>query len=197
MNQQGKYLTPFQRKSLERSLETKQLRPEYQCRIKVMLLADEGMTKAKISQTLKCTQETARYWIGQARAGQAHNWQDCPRGRPKITNDEYLARLRELATGSPRDYGYPFKRWTGQWLSQHLSKEFEIELSSRHVNRLLKQMGLSTRDKLTATNNSSNDNNMDSNIKLRELSSVSASVSTQESTSPHLWQVNYYDLIKN
>ena len=145
VNQQGKYLTPFQRKSLEKSLETKQLRSEYQCRIKVMLLADEGMTKAKISQTLKCTQETARYWIGQARAGQAHNWQDCPRGRPKITNDEYLIRLRELATGSPHDYGYPFKRWTGQWLSQHLSKEFDIKLSSRHVNRLLKKMGLSTR----------------------------------------------------
>ncbi|MEN9518905.1 MAG: hypothetical protein RLZZ381_1493, partial [Cyanobacteriota bacterium] len=40
-------------------------------------------TLAKISKELKCTSETARYWIGQARAGQAHNWQDCPRGRPK------------------------------------------------------------------------------------------------------------------
>ena len=170
---------PFQRKSLERSLKTKQLRPEHQCRIKIMLLADEGFTKAKISQTLKCTQKTAQYWTAKAEAGKAHDWQDRPRGRPKITNDKYLVRLRELATGSPRDYGYPLKHWTGQWLSEHLSKELGITISDRHVNRLLKQMGLSTRDKLTDTNNLSNNNNMESsNIKLQGLSSVSASAST-------------------
>jgi transposase len=176
----GKYLTSFQKKLLEKSLETKNLRSEYECRIKIMLLADEGLTKAKISKTLKCTQETARYWIGQARAGQAHNWQDCPRGRPKTISAEYLNRLSQLAKGSPREYGYSFERWTGEWLSKHLNKELGIELSSRHVNRLLKEMGLSTRKKLINTNKSK-----DSGIVLRELSDVSAPVSSQE------WQLNF------
>ena len=190
MNKLGKYLTPFQRKSLEKSLE-KELRPEYQRRIKVMLLADEGLTKAKISQTLKCTQETARYWIAQARDGHAHNWQDCPLGRPKTINAKYLARLKELATGNPRDYGYSFERWTGQWLSKHLNRELGIELSSRHVNRLLKKMGLSTRSRSAATDDSLNNNGTkSSNIKLRELSDISASTIAQE-TSPHLWQLNF------
>ena len=186
MKNQGKYLTPFQRKLLEKGLQTKDLRSEYQCRIKIMLLADEGFTKTKISKTLKCTLETARYWMGQARAGQAHNWQDCPRGRPKTANAEYLARLQELAQKSPRDCGYPFKRWTGQWLSKHLNKELGIELSSRHVNRLLKQMGLSVRAKSVDTNHLSNSDNIQgSNIALRELSAVSTPVSTPQ------WQLNF------
>jgi transposase len=187
VKQQGKYLTPFQRKLLKKSLQINDLRSEYQRRIKIMLLADEGLTIAKISQTLKCTSETARYWIGQAKAGQAHNWQDCPRGRPKTTNDKYLARLKELASNSPRDYGYSFERWTGQWLSKHLDKELNVQLSSRHVNRLLKQMGLSTRVKSAVTENSLNENESKENpsIKLRELSSTSTSISLQE------WQLNF------
>jgi transposase len=184
VKQQGKYLTPFQRKLLKKSLQINDLRSEYKCRIKIMLLADEGLTKAKISKALKCTNETARYWIGQARAGQAHNWQDCPRGRPKTTSAEYLTLLKKLVKSSPRDYGYPFERWTGQWLSKHLKQELNIELSSRHVNRLLKDMGLSTRAELT-TNNSLSTNSTEESIALRELSSVSATSTSQE------WQLNF------
>jgi len=63
-------------------------------------------------------------------------------------NDQYLERLKELVSHSPRDYGYPFQRWTAQWLSKHL-KEFGIEVSDRHINRLLK-VGLSLDEIKTA-----------------------------------------------
>jgi transposase len=72
-------------------------------------------------------------------------WNDQPVGRPKIISDQYLRRLRELVISSPRDYGYPFQRWTAQWLKRHLAQETGVEVSDRHINRLLKQMGLSTR----------------------------------------------------
>ena len=180
----GKYLKPFQRELLEKSLQT-DLHPKYRCRIKIMLLADMGYTKAQISKKLGCTQETARYWIGQARAGQAHNWNDCPIGRPKVTNEEYLERLKELVSKSPRDYGYSFDRWTGQCLSKHLSQELGIEVSARHVNRLLNEMGLSTRSKpvhRSRTNNSTDN----LNLELRELKSVCAPISHQ------IWQLNFF-----
>ncbi len=180
----SKYLTSFQRKLLEKNLQTN-LHPKYHCRIQIMLLADMGYTKAQISKTLGCTQETARYWIAQARSGQAHNWNDCPIGRPKVTSEEYLERLKELVTNSPRDYGYSFERWTGQWLSKHLSKELGIEVTARHVNRLLKQMGLSTRPKSVKglTTDNSKDN---SNLLLQELPSICASGSNQ------MWQLNFF-----
>ncbi len=52
-----------------------------------------------------------------------------------------------MVTNSPKEYGYVFRRWTANWLGKHLAKEFSITLSDRHINRLLKQMGLSTKGK--------------------------------------------------
>ena len=142
----GKFLTPFQRKLLQKSLQ-EDLHESYRQRIEIMLLADEGKSQAEICQTLGCCPATARHWMHVARAGMAHQWQNCPIGRPKAVNDQYLERLKELVSHSPRDYGYPFGRWTGQWLSKHLAKELGIEISDRNVNLLLKKMGLSTRPK--------------------------------------------------
>lgn len=142
----GLLLSPFQRKLLEKSL-TKNLRSEYVRRIKIMLLADTGYSQTEICQTLNCSQETARYWIFAARTGQAHKWEELSIGRPKRVNEEYLARLKELVTQSPREFGYTFHRWTANWLSKHLEKELDIAISDRHINRLLKKMGLSTRYK--------------------------------------------------
>ncbi|HYX14226.1 MAG TPA: helix-turn-helix domain-containing protein [Nostoc sp.] len=144
MDKQGLYLTAFQRKLLLKSLET-DLRPEYRRRIEIILLADAGQSQTQICEALLCSQETARHWITIAQTGQAHHWSDRAMGRPKAVNKQYMARLQELASHSPREYGYSFERWTGQWLSKHLAKEIGIQVSACHINRLLKEMGLSTR----------------------------------------------------
>jgi len=146
MEKQGQYLTPFQRKLLLKSLET-DLRPEYRRRIEIMLLADQCQSQTQICEALGCSAEMARYWIVVAQTGNAHQWCDRPMGRPKTINQQYLDRLKELVSNSPRVYGYPFQRWTAHWLSKHLAKELEISVSAQHINRLLKQMGLSTRPK--------------------------------------------------
>ena len=142
------YLTPFERKFLLKSLQT-DIRSEYRRRIQIMLLADEGQSQAQICKALGCSQETVRHWMVMAQKGQAHYWGDRPLGRPKTVNEQYLNRLQELVSNSPREYGYSFDRWTGQWLSKQLAKELGIKISACHVNRLLKQMGLSTRQKPT------------------------------------------------
>ena len=151
--QEGILLSPFQRKLLRKNLE-KDLRPEYIRRIEIMLMADLGYSQTEICQALNCSHETARYWLFAAKTGQAHKWRELSIGRPKTINEEYLARLKELVSQSPRDCGYAFTRWTAQWLSKHLAKEFGIEISDRHINRLLKKMGLSTRYKRSQTENS-------------------------------------------
>lgn len=111
-----------------------------------------------------------------AHTGMAHQWQDFPIGRPKAANDQYLERLKELVSHSPRDYGYPFRRWTGKWLSKHLAKELGIEVSDRNVNRLLKEMGLSTRSKSNLTNKETDsDSSQTSRITISDLQSFSES----------------------
>ncbi|MBW4433352.1 MAG: helix-turn-helix domain-containing protein [Pelatocladus maniniholoensis HA4357-MV3] len=145
-SKESKFLTPFQRKLLLKHLQT-DLQPEYRRRLEIMLLADMGKSQAEICRILGCSQEMARYWIAMVQAGLAHQWNERPKGRPKTVNKQYLERLQELVTHSPREYGYAFTNWTAQWLSKHLAFELGIEISDRHINRLLKQKGLSTKHK--------------------------------------------------
>jgi putative transposase len=140
----GFFLTSFQRKLLLKSLQ-EDLRQEYRHRIQIMLFADRGHSQAQIRKTLGCSQETVRYWLAIAKSGQAHRWNEFSVGRPKSINEEYCQRLQELVSQSPREHGYAFQRWTACWLSKHLAKELGISISDRHINRLLKSMGLSTR----------------------------------------------------
>ncbi len=138
-NSLSKHLTKFQRQLLEKNLQTEAI-PEYRQRIEIMLLADEGKTQTQICRILSCSPLTARHWIFMTKSGQAHNWKAQTIGRPKTVTSEYLERLKQLMGESPKDLGYPFARWTGQWLSKHLSQEFNIEVTARHVNRLIEEM---------------------------------------------------------
>ncbi len=71
-----------------------------------------------------------------------------PIGRPKTIDDAYIQRLSELVQQSPKASGYAFDRWTAYWLREHLLREFGVAVTERHINRLLRQMGLSTRQRL-------------------------------------------------
>ncbi|QFS50161.1 helix-turn-helix domain-containing protein [Nostoc sphaeroides] len=166
--EESRFLSPFQRKVLLKNLQA-DLQPEYRRRIEIMLLADRGKSQTHICQILSCSQEMARYWIAVAEAGLAHKWNERPIGRPKTVNHQYLERLKELVSRSPRDYGYGFSSWTAQWLSKHLGQEFRIEISDRHINRLLKQMGLSTKQK--SSNQQATDSLKDAGIKIYDLQS--------------------------
>lgn len=181
MKKSGKYLTSFQRKHLQKSLQTK-LRSEYCRRIQIMLLADEGKSQTQICQIVSCSQETARYWISMAKSGQAHQWQERPIGRPKKVNEQYLSRLEELAKNSPCDYGYSLAPWTSQRLKEQLFKEFGIEISNCHINRLLREMGLSTRSKPVREETPNQKENNSFKIKIRDLTSGSVSEFSRTAT---------------
>lgn len=163
-----RYLTPFQRKLLEKSLQDN-LSESYRQRIEIMLLADEGKSQTQICEILKCCPATVRHWMHIARTGMAHQWQDCPIGRPKAVNEEYLQSLQELLNHSPREYGYGFRRWTISWLRKHLAKELGIEVSERHLRRILKQMGLSTIAKPSLSSEKQTENNNHSKIFIHDL----------------------------
>lgn len=181
--EQSQFLTTFQRKLLLESLQA-DLRPEYRRRIEIMLLADMGHSQTQICTTLGCSQVTARHWIEMAQAGQVHKWNDDPIGRPQTVNEQYLDRLKELVSHSPREYGYAFQRWTAQCLRKHLAKELGIEVSARHINRLLKKLGLSNRYRRSRAGKITNlSSTRESSITIGDL---------QSSSSPGvLWSFNF------
>jgi transposase len=131
-------LSDFQRKQLQKSLQNQNLSQLHRQGILIMLLTDEGKSQTEICTELGCSAATASRWILLAKSGNAHQWREHRRGRRKTLQDEHLERLQELASCSPRDYGYAFNRWTGAWLAKHLAKEFGIKITPQHVNRLLK-----------------------------------------------------------
>lgn len=179
---QSQFLTARERKLLLENMH-QDLRPEYRRRIEIMLLADTGYSQTQICEALGCSQEMARYWIAMAQTGQAQNWLDRPIGRPKTINAQYLERLQELVSHSPREFGYSFRSWTAQWLSKHLAKEFGIQVSDRHINRLLQKLGLSNRQKrLSADKVTKFTQTEDSGITICDL---------QSSTVPaNIWSFN-------
>jgi len=142
-------LSTFERQILENKLNTES-RPEYRQRIEIMLLTDLGQSQSAICAALNCSKVTVRYWMLMAKTGQALQWKDIPIGRPKTVNEQYIKRLKELVNHSPQESGYSFRRWTAQWLSKHLAQELGIEISDRHINRLLKKMGVSSQFKRSA-----------------------------------------------
>ncbi len=164
----GVYLTLFQRKLLQKKL-TSAISEQYRQRIQIMLLADGGKTQTEICQILGCCQATARHWMLMVRTQMAHKWQDQPLGRPKVINHEYVSRLQELVNKSPKELGYPFRRWTANWLSKHLAQEFDISISDRHINRLLEQMGLSTKGQSKKMEEKKSQTQGTANIKIGDL----------------------------
>ncbi|MDE5090263.1 MAG: winged helix-turn-helix domain-containing protein, partial [Trichodesmium sp. St18_bin3_1_1] len=166
----GSCLTSFQRKLLEKSLD-KKLTRQYRQRIEIMLLADEGKTQTQIREAIGCSLATARYWIFIAQSGQAQQWKNHPIGRPQEVNEQYLERLKELLTNSPKKCGYAFERWTANCLGKHLAKEFGVEFSDRHINRLIKKMGLSTKTLSAQTDETISQNAKRKNIAIRDLTS--------------------------
>lgn len=167
---QGNCLTYFQRKLLEKSLD-KKLTRQYRQRIEIMLLADEGKTQTQICKAIGCSLATARYWMFIAKSGQTHQWKNYPIGRPQEVNEQYLERLKELVTNSPKKFGYAFERWTANCLGKHLAKEFGVEFSDRHINRLLKKMGLSTKTLPAKTDETISQNAKRKKIAIRDLTS--------------------------
>lgn len=175
MKKQGKYLTPFQRKKLEKDLQ-ENLSDKRCQRIKIMLLADDGKTQGQICQELGCSQATAKNWILMAKTNQGHNWKSQPIGRPIKVSEEYRKRLKKLVTQCPKsvniphtEYKYPFSRWTAKKLSQHLKEELGIEVTPQHINKILKEMGISTKDNLKSKSEEKVSKNR---IKIADLDSV-------------------------
>ncbi|MGF1600581.1 MAG: transposase [Thermosynechococcaceae cyanobacterium] len=120
------------------------LRPEHRLRLEIMLRADRGESQKTICAALGCAPGTARFWMKMMQLGEIDAWASAPIGRPQKVSPEYLARLRKLVCHSPKTYGYAAKQWTALYLRQQLIKELGIDVSDRHINRLLNEMHISS-----------------------------------------------------
>jgi transposase len=141
-------LNDFQYKRLQKALVNPQLSDRNRVRIEIMLHFSKGATQKEICHRLRCSPATARTWIQVVQSGQAHRWEEfCQDGRPKILEEQHCDRLFELVKyHSPKDFKFAFSAWTAKALQTQLLREFKIDVSTRHINRVLREAGLSRRE---------------------------------------------------
>ena len=144
-------LNDFQHKYLQKALANPQLSDRNRIRIEIMLRFSNGTSQKEICGSLQCSPATARTWIQVVQSGQAHRWGEfCQDGRPKTLEEQHCDRLFELVRyHSPKDFKFSFHVWTAKALQTQLLREFNIEISTRHINRVLKEAGLSRREQVT------------------------------------------------
>jgi transposase len=146
------YLTEFQKKFLEKESAKQDLSERDKKRIAIMLQCGEGKTQKEICAEVKCAPTTARHWMRVVKDGQAHRWREFRQdGRPLKIEAHHLDWLINLLRQRPQDLGFRFlEEWTAKALQKQLLKEFGTKVSERHVNRVLKKAGFSTRSRPNA-----------------------------------------------
>lgn len=100
------------------------------------------------------TELASRYGISE---GTVHNWlsrldrlacepledvvyDDSPSGRPRSLSGEERRRLAKALRRSPNAAGYGEPAWTTELVQTHVSTEFDVDYSRRHVRRLMREL---------------------------------------------------------
>jgi transposase len=152
------YLTEFQKRLLEKESKKQDLSERDKKRIAIMLQCGEGKTQKEICEAVKCAPTTARHWMRVVKDGQAHRWREFRQdGRPLKIEEYHLARLIDLLGQQPQALGFRLlEEWTAKALQKQLFKEFGTKVSERHINRVLKKAGFSTRSRPKAESDRAN-----------------------------------------
>lgn len=104
-------------------------------------LSAQGQSPPQIAGVVKRDASTVFRWI------QSFNSVGLPAlelgkspGAPRKADEEVCSALGQVVGSNPRDLGYPFTRWTGELLVQHIWRTIHVKLSIHTVYRALHRM---------------------------------------------------------
>ena len=66
-------------------------------------------------------------------------------GRPSRLSGEHGRHLERDLRRSPREFGFAQTLWDGKLLTEHLRRQYQVELGVRQCQRLFRQMGFRLR----------------------------------------------------
>jgi transposase len=109
-------------------------------RAQMIRLSSQGKTASEIATLWEITAQGVRKIINRFNRQGIAGLMDRPRpGRPRKTDDRYVALLTQAVQTPPPELGYPFSCWTLQRLREHLARQTRVILSPQHLSRLLAQ----------------------------------------------------------
>lgn len=107
-------------------------------RVLILLLMNDGKTYQEITDFIGCSYQTVAYWAVYGDPNNLDSFKDKREsGNFRKVTEEYIELLLEVIEKSPGDYGYEFRRWTGERLATYLELQTGIKLSGSQVRRIL------------------------------------------------------------
>jgi transposase len=110
-------------------------------RLLALALVMEGASRTQAARTAGMDRQTLRDWVIRYNKEGVDGLRDRPRsGRPAQLNDEQLAELAQLVEAGPDIDVHRVVRWRCVDLQAEIKRRFDVEISERHVGRLLKRL---------------------------------------------------------
>lgn len=112
-------------------------------RAQVVLLSNQGYTRAEISEQLDMCEHTVSRWIIRFNKLGIVGLEEGPRGgRPKVYSSEDVGVVIETALTSPQKLELPFNVWTLDRLVNYLSETRKIAMKRTRISEILWHEGL-------------------------------------------------------
>jgi transposase len=110
-------------------------------RLLAIALVLEGTSRAQAARITGMDRQTLRDWVVRYNAGGVEGLHDRPRpGRPGRLTAAQLAELERLVEVGPDIDVHGVVRWRCVDLQAEIKQRFAVEVSERHVGRLLKRL---------------------------------------------------------
>ena len=118
----------------------------YDHRLHAILLVAQGVTCPEVASLLGDATRTVQYWVRRFEQGGLAGLADADRpGRPKKLTEYQFEQINRALRDTPRAVGLSTNIWDGKTLSEHIHRQFEVNIGVRQCQRLFRQLGFRLR----------------------------------------------------
>lgn len=113
-------------------------------RLHAVLLNNDGCSSGNIAAILEAPRSKVSQWLSDyEQFGHEGLLEGQRSGRPAQLDDQQKVALGEIIDRGPLSRGFASGVWSAPMIGRVITEEFEVEYTSRHVRRLLREMGFS------------------------------------------------------
>jgi transposase len=108
-------------------------------RCQMILMSRQGLCPSEIAKLCSASCSGVRKIINLFNRRGFEALRDKPHkgGRPRKTDERYVALLKQAVQSDPRQMGYVFGCWTLERLREHLARKTRVIISTGHLGRLM------------------------------------------------------------